>query len=178
MLSCSLANSAMSAQARVQSSSRTLPISCIVWRQRVWTHAKISCIVSITRCLGRTLPPGGVSPLPSAFTWRDFTGTDTSIGDTSAPQTSPPDVVSACLASRRCQSVPCIKGRMRSETMFQWSLDGGLRFTAIFWPCVSSWGISPVHIPTWVRWPRLRNRETPPDEPGPLQAAGSRQCGA
>ena len=57
------------------------------------------------------------------------------------PRTSPPDVVLLAWASRHCQSVPCIKGRMRSETMFQWLLDSGLRFTAIFWPYVSSWGI-------------------------------------
>ena len=98
-------------------------------------------IVSITRCLGRTLPPGGASLLPSASTWRDFPGADTSIGDASAPSDLSSCCSATCLASRRCQSVPCIKGRMRSETMFQWSLDSGLRFTTIFWPCVSSWGI-------------------------------------
>ena len=85
MTSCSLVNSAMSAWARVQSSSRTLPISCVVWRRRAWMHSKISCIVSLTCCLGRTLPPGGASLLPSASTWRDFPRADTSVGDASAP---------------------------------------------------------------------------------------------
>ena len=132
MISCSLTNSAMNVRVRVQSSSCTLPISCMVWRWRAWMCTKISCVVSITCCLGRTLPPEGTSLLPSASTLRDFPGADTSIGDASAPSDLSSCCSATCLASRRCQSVPCIKGRMRSETMFQWSLDGGLRFTAIF----------------------------------------------
>ena len=116
-ISSNLANSAMSMRARVRSSSRTLPISCIVW-----TRAKISCVVSITRCLGRTLPPGGASPLPSASTWRDFPGADTSVGGMPLfPRTSPPDVVllawphaavGVCLVSRGGRGLRlCSSGR-------------------------------------------------------------------
>ena len=57
MISCNLTNSAMSVRARVRSSSCTLPMSCMVWRRRAWTCARISCAVSITRCLGRMTPP-------------------------------------------------------------------------------------------------------------------------
>ena len=135
MISCILVNSAISARARVRSSSHTHPISYIVWRQIACTCSKISCMVSITRCLEES------SPLPSASTGRDFPGVDASVGDASAPSYPSSRCNAACLASRRCWSVPCIKGRTRSETMFQWSLDGGLRVIANFGLWKSSWGI-------------------------------------
>ena len=77
-------------------------------------------MVSITHCLEEA------SPLPSASTGRDLPGADASVGNASAPLDPSSRCNAACLASRHCQSMPCIKGRMRSETMFQWSLDGGL----------------------------------------------------
>ena len=57
-VSCNLANSGMSTQARIRSSSRMLPMSCMVWRRRAWMRTRISCTVSITHCLGRTTPQG------------------------------------------------------------------------------------------------------------------------
>ena len=124
--SCILVNSAMNAQARVRSSSRTLPVSYIDWRRSACTRAKICCVLSITHCLGKA------SPLPSASTGRDFSGADASVGDASAPSDPSSRHNAACLASHSCWSMLCVKGRMRSETMFQWSLDGGLRVIATF----------------------------------------------
>ena len=93
MISGNLTNSTMSARARVRSSSCTLPISCIVWRWRAWTRAKISCIVSITRCLGRTIPPRRVSrclpPPLEGTSWEQMPP----LGMLLLPQTPLPDVV-------------------------------------------------------------------------------------
>ena len=44
------------------------------------------------------------------------------------------------LASHCRLNVSTVKGSTRSETMFQWSLEGGLRFIAILGPCIRPWG--------------------------------------
>ena len=79
--------------------------------------------------------------LSSAFLGRDSLGTDTSIGDTSTPSDPSSRRNTACLASHRSQSWSCTTGRTRSEAVFQWSLDGGLRVITNFGLWKSSGGI-------------------------------------
>ena len=135
MISHTLINSAIRARARVRSSSRVLSISYEAWMQIACTCSNISCIVSITHCLDEA------SPLSSASTRRDLPGADASVRDTSAPSDPSSRPKAVCLASRRCRSLPCIKGRMRSESVFQWSSDGGLRVITNFGLWKSSGGI-------------------------------------
>ena len=62
--------------------------------------------------------------------------------------------------------------------MLQWSSHGGLRFIAIFGPCIRPSETSLAHSPAWTRHPHLGNGGKQSGEPGPLQAAGSRWYGA
>ena len=98
-------------------------------------HYNIPCIVSITHCWDEA------SLLSSASIGRDSPGADSSVGDTSASSNPSSRCNTACLASCCCRSWPCIKGRTRSEAVFQWSLDGGLRVIANFGLWKSSGGI-------------------------------------
>ena len=129
-------------------------------------------MVSIARCLEEA------SLLPPASTGRDLPGADASVGDASAPSDSPSRRNAACLASHCCQSVPCIKGRMRSEAMFQWSLDGGLRVIANFRLWKSSWGIISDSYSNRGEELSPKRWGKPTGESGLLRAAGSRQYGA
>ena len=135
MTSCTLANLAIRARARVRSSSCALPISYKARRQIVCMRSNIPCIMSITRCRDES------SQLSSAFLGRDLLGADTTVGDTSTPSDPSSRCNTACLASRRSRSWSCITGRTRSEAVFQWSLDGGLRVIANFRLWKSSGGI-------------------------------------
>ena len=140
IISCTLTDSARRVQASIWSNSRTLPISCRAWMQRACTHARISCVVSKTHSLGRAILLGRASLLPPTSTQGDSTGADASIGDTFAPSDSPSRPCVVHLAPCCCLKVSIAKGRMRSEAMFQWLSDGGLRFIAIFGPCIRPWG--------------------------------------
>ena len=51
IIRCSLADSARRVQARVRSNSHMLPISCIVWRWRAWTHGERSLVEVPHHCL-------------------------------------------------------------------------------------------------------------------------------
>ena len=135
MTSYTLANSAIRARARVRSSSCVRPISYKAWRRIVCTHSNIPCIMSITRCRDEA------SWLSSAFLGRDSPGADTAGGDTSTPSDPSSRCNTTCLASRRSWSWSCTMGRTRSEAVFQWSLDGGLRVIANFRHWKSSGGI-------------------------------------
>ena len=89
-------------------------------------HSNIPCMMSITHCQDEA------SRLSSAFLGRDLLGADSSVGDTSTPFNPSSRHNTACLASCRSRSWSCTTGRMRSEAVFQWSLDGGLRVIANF----------------------------------------------
>ena len=97
--------------------------------------SNIPCVMSITHCRDEA------SRLSSAFLGRDSPGADTADGDTSTPSDPSSRCNTACLASRRSQSWSCITGGRRSEAVFQWSLDGGLRVIANFGLWKSSGGI-------------------------------------
>ena len=134
MTSCTLANSAIGARARVRSSSRALPISYKAWRQIVCTRSNIPCIMSYHSLPGRSFSV--VLCLPwerfarSRYRhWGYFHSSDPSSRRNTA-----------CLASHRSRSWSCTTGRTRSEAVFQWSLDSGLRVIANFGPWKSSRG--------------------------------------
>ena len=44
------------------------------------------------------------------------------------------------LYSCHCLKVSTAKGRTRSEVMFQWLPEGGMRFITILGPCIRPWG--------------------------------------
>ena len=140
IIRCSLADSARRVRARVQSNSRTLPISCIVWRWRAWTCASISRVAFKTRSLLGVVLIGSATPLPPASGWGDHPGVGASVGDTFAPSDLPFRPWTAHLASCHRLDSSNDKGRMRSKAMFQWSVEGGLRLSALFWPCLRLWG--------------------------------------
>ena len=98
-------------------------------------RSNIPCIMSITRCWDEA------SRLSSAFLGRDLPGADTTIGDTSTPSDPSSRCNTACLASCCSWSWSCTTGRTRSEAVFQWSLDGGLRVITNFGLWKSSGGI-------------------------------------
>ena len=100
------------------------------------------------------------------------------LGDASTPADSPSGSCSASLASRRRLYVSIVKGSMRLESMFQCLLEGGQRYIDILGPAADSGETSLACTPAWVWRPPLRDVEKQPDEPGPLQAAGSTQYGA
>ena len=110
-------------------------ISYKAWRQIACMCSNIPCVMSITHCRDEA------SRLSSAFLGRDSLGADTSGGDTSTPSDPSSRCNTASLASRCSQSWSCTMGRMRSEAVFQWSLDGGLRVITNFGPWKSSGGI-------------------------------------
>ena len=97
--------------------------------------SNIPCIMSITGCRDKS------SWLSSAFLGRGSPGADTSVGDTSTPSNPSSRHNTACLASHYSQSWSCTTGRTRSEAVFQWSLDGGLRVISNFGLWKSSGGI-------------------------------------
>ena len=140
IIRCSLTDSARRVQARVQSNSRMLPISCIVCRWRTWTGASFSCVASKTRSLWGVVFIGSAAPLPPASGRGDSPGVSASVGDTFTPLDLPSRPWAARLALLRHLDSSNAKGRMRSEAMFQWSGEGGLRLSALFWPCLRSWG--------------------------------------
>ena len=115
-------------------------ISCMVWRQRAWTRASISCVVSKTRSLLGTVSIGRAAPLPPASGCGDSLGVGASVGDSFAPSDFSSRPWAAHLASRHHLDSSKAKGRMRSEAIFQWSGEGGLRFSTLFWPCLRPWG--------------------------------------
>ena len=98
-------------------------------------RSNIPCVMSITRCWDEA------SQLSSAFLGRDSPGVDTAVGDTSTPSDPTSRRNTACLASRRSRSWSCITGRTRSEAVFQWSLDSGLRVITNFGLWKSSRGV-------------------------------------
>ena len=69
------------------------------------------------------------------------------------------------------------KGRMRSETIFQWSGEGGLMLSALFWPCFRPWGSFSNLYSSVDRCPHLGIEGKRFGESTPLQVAGSRQYG-
>ena len=62
-------------------------------------------------------------------------GTGISLGDPSAPTDSHSGSWAALLASSRHQFVSIVMVSMRSDSMFQCPLEGGLRGIAILGPC-------------------------------------------
>ena len=172
MTNCTLVNSAIRARARVRSSSCALPISYKAWRRIVCMRSNIPCIVSITHCWDEA------SVLSSASIGRDSLGVDSTVGDTSAPSDPSSRRNAACLASCRSQSRSCITGRMRSEAVFQWSLDSGLRVIANFGLWKSSRGIISGSYSNRGEELSPKRQGNLPGESGLLQVVGSRWCGA
>ena len=135
-----LTNSAMSVRTRVHSNSLMPPISCMVWRWMAWMCSRILRVVSKALSPWCVVSVGNAALLPPATTWGAFPGAGASFGDTSAPSDSPSRSCSAHLASCHRLIISTVKGNMRSEVMFQWSPEGGLRFIAILDPCIGPWG--------------------------------------
>ena len=135
-MSCSLANSAMRVRARVWSTSHTLPISCMVWRWRVWICARISRVVSKTYSLLGAIFVGNALPLLPALGPGDPPEVCASTRDAIAPFDLTSRDWAACLAAHHCQESCSIQGKTTSETMFQWSSEGGWRLIAIIGPCI------------------------------------------
>ena len=83
------------------------------------------CVVSV----------GDTALLLSAMSRRASPGTGVSLGDDSAPADSRSGSWPALLASSRRWYVSFIKGSVRLDSMFQCSLEGGLRGITILGPC-------------------------------------------
>ena len=89
-------------------------------------HSSIPCVISNTRCGDEA------SLLSLAFIRRDSLGADSSVGGTSITTGSSSRHNTACLASCCSRNWSWAIVRMRSEAVFQWSLDGGLRVITNF----------------------------------------------
>ena len=140
IIRCNLKASARRVRARVQSNSHMPPISCMVWRWRVWTHASISCMVSKICSLWGMVSIGRATPLPPTSGCGDSLGVGASVGDSFAPSDLPSRPWATRLALRHRLDSSTAKGRTRSEAIFQWSGEGGLRLSTLFWPCLRPWG--------------------------------------
>ena len=102
----------------------------------MWMCSNIPCVISNTCC-------GDKAPLlASDFTGRASLGADSSAGSTSTASGASLRCDAACLASLHSQNWSWAIERTRSEAVFQWSLDGGLRVIAIFGLWKRSVGIS------------------------------------
>ena len=128
-------NSAMSVRTAACSNSLMPPTSCNAWRWRAWMHLRMPSTVSKALSPWCVVSVGDPAPLSPATTQEAFSGAGTSFGDASAPADSPSGSWSAHLASRRRLHVSIVKVSMRSKSMFQCSLEGGLRFIDILGPC-------------------------------------------
>ena len=140
IIRCNIKASARRVQARVWSNSHMPPISCMVWRWRAWTRASISCVVSKTCSLWGMVSIGRAMPLPPASGCGDSLGVGTSVRDSFVPLGLSSRPWAAHLALRRHLDSSKAKGRTRSKAIFQWSGEGGLRLSALFWPCFRPWG--------------------------------------
>ena len=132
---CSLANSTIRVRTPISSTSLMLPISCIIWRRRAWTRSMTPSVTS------KSFSPwcvdfiGDAALLLPAMAGGAPSGTGVSLGDSSAPTDSRSGSVAALLASSCCQFVSIVMVSMRSDSMFQCNLEGGLRDIAILGPC-------------------------------------------
>ena len=86
--------------------------------------------------------PGQSLSIVFCLHWERLAGVDSAVGDTSAPADPTSRCNAACLASCHSRSWSCATGSTRSEAVFQWSLDGGLRVIANFGLWKSSVGIT------------------------------------
>ena len=134
--------------------------------------SNIPCVISITHCGDEA------SLLSSAFLGRDLLGEDSSVGGTSTTSDSSSRHNATCLASRHSQNWSWAVVRMRSEAVFQWSLDGGLRVITNFELWKSSVGIASGNTPTAARSSHQKDEENLLSESGLLQIVGSKGCGA
>ena len=106
------------------------------WSRVAWMCSNIPCVISNTRCGDEA------SLLSLGLIGEDSLGADLSARGTSTTSGSSLRHNATCLAS--CHSWNCSWAvvRMRSEAVFQWSLDGGLRVIANFGLWKSSVGIA------------------------------------
>ena len=129
-------------------------------------------MISNTRCGDKA------SLLSSDFMGRDLLGADSSVGGTSTASGSSSRPDAACLASHHSQNWSWAIERTRSEAVFQWSLDGGLRVIAIFRLWKRPVGISSGMYSNSGTELSPKTKENLPGKSSLPQVVGSKECGA
>ena len=132
---CSLANSAIRVRTAACSISFTLPIWFIIWRRRAWKCSMTPRAASKSFSSWRVVSVGDAASLLLAIAGGAPSGTGVSLGDSSAPVDSCSGSGAALLALSHRQFVSIVMVSMRSDSMFQCKLEGGLRDIAILGPC-------------------------------------------
>ena len=132
---CSLANAAIRVQTATCSISFMLPIWFIIWRCRVWKHSTTPHAASKSFSSWHVVSIGDAALLLPAIAGGAPSGTGVSLGDSSAPADSHSGSGAALLVLSHRQFVSIVIVSMRSVSMFQCKLEGGLRDTAILGPC-------------------------------------------